>query len=124
MRYCRIILLTTLLLFLIIPAAAFAEIDHSSHGAPVINNSSVSKENLKTNSLTEQKEAATENSSHKNQETGGHEASGHGGGNPPRSSLESVKNQVVAGFLGLNVLVVIASAVMKGKKRAGGAYCD
>jgi hypothetical protein len=117
------VLLVTLCLFLIIPAAAFAEVDHSSHGTPVIDNSPVSKENLKTNSLTEQKGAATEDSGHQSQETGGHESSGHGGGNPPKSSLEPVKNQVVAGFLGLNVFVVIAAAVMKGKKRAGGVHC-
>jgi len=123
MRYLRMLLLAALFLLLITPAAAIAEVDHSAHHAPAMDNSSTSKESLDTDSVPEPKRAAAQDNGHQSQEAGGHEASGHGGGNPPRSSLEPVKNQVVAGFLGLNALVLIAAAVMKGKKRAGGVHC-
>ncbi|MFZ5647445.1 MAG: hypothetical protein ACOY30_07475 [Bacillota bacterium] len=50
----------------------------------------------------------------------GHESSGGHGEETKKSVLEPVKSQIVAGFAGLNLLVILAALIMKKKLGQGG----
>lgn len=107
MRMSRLVTITFILMLALFPAAVYAVTDHN-HGAG--------------SAGTTQKQDIGHSGGHNGHGTSGPAggqgaAGGHGGhgGKPGKNVLEPFKNQIVAGFIALNLLVIIGAVVMKKK---------
>lgn len=129
MRYSKILSFITIML-MIFPMGVYANMDHSGHDMSS-NNPSFEKQshntpdkshsnnehNLNVTDSQHDTQAGTIPAAHGQ----GYDSSGHGdGGEAKKTVLEPMKNEIVAGFLGLNVIILVVAWIIKKKNHWGG----
>ena len=121
MRFSKLFFLLLVVLLMMFPVSVYAAMDHSGHdmGGEIVPSEDQSQ-NEQNNSLNEthsQHNMETDNSVSSGQ---GNDMSGHSMGDTKKNILEPVKNEILAGFLVLNVIIVTVAFVMRKKYRRGG----
>lgn len=130
MRMPRLVTIVIILLLALFPAVVYAATDHS-HGA---DNSGAATNSAGAGTPAAGAQGADQHMQQmmnmmsgqgaagghgENSADEGHESSGGHGGESKKNVLEPFKNQIVAGFAGLNLLVIAAALVMKKKLGQG-----
>ncbi|MFZ5651129.1 MAG: hypothetical protein ACOY4I_09765 [Bacillota bacterium] len=112
MRMPRLVIIMIIFILALFPAVVYAATDHS-HGA-----GSAGTAQKQEIGGSQSGQGATDGHGEKSAAEG-HESSGGHGGEPEKNALEPFKNQIVAGFAGLNLLVIVAALIMKKKLGQG-----
>ena len=102
---------------MVFPVSVYAAMDHSGHNMGSQNVPSV---NSGTNQTNDSLNTQNQHDMGTSTPVQGNHSSGHGGGDTKKNVFEPVKNQIVAGLLSFNAVIVIVALIMKKKHRQGG----